>query len=552
MGVRLLGKTGRLTTGTTLGSAVGTDEEDKNKQQQTTTGEAAFGGEGSAVKSVTQQAAPQTKGSGFTNVQKILKASGTDTGPSRLAQTAAGGVRQAASGAKQAGAEAVKGFQEGLTTASGAIPTSGSVSNIIQGAIRGEAPSEEDIKTYNQATSGVYSGPTSLQMTPEQQRKAAQSSALSKLAGDVSGRSALLQKYVGSPQYGQSKQTLDTLLLGKGGSAALRGALRQGARVEQDIRREEIVAQEQAKQAQERARGIAEEAKSGLEQAKTGLMGQLETTKSSIVDAMSGSIDRVLDALKQRRAIVSRRDLQILGLSENDFNGLKSAAKAGIDPTGYLTGRTTTQLKEYLQSLGKEQFASENERASLAALGRLAGQENLGLSNLGAAYGSQGLSSFDIQGFNQAINEKLVELAEADPVLKEIKKEAQGYGDKLKFDYYFMGSDEGSQMVNSLDPFKGYKTKDFNYLVDKINLNDQKSLDSAYKEISDWLYNNAPELRDGDRRMVGPSGGSATTAQNNFANKLLKNIINKKKALNSYERQYQGFINTPSGITFQD
>lgn len=434
MGVRLLGKTGRLQTGSTLGSAVGADEEDKSKEQQTTTGEAAFGGGSGAVKPVTQQAAPQTKGSGFTNVQKILKASGTDTGPSRLAQTAAGGVRQAASGAQQALTGAVEKFGKETGESTKAIPTSGTVSNIISGALGGTL-SDTDLSTYQKAASGTYAGPTSLQMTPEQQREAAKSSALSRLAGDVSGRSALLQKYVGSPQYGQSKQTLDTLLLGRGGSAALRGALRQGARTEQDIKRQEIVAQEQAKQAQERARGIAEEAKTGLEQAKTGLMGQLETKKQQEAERISGAVDRFLSALnlsapskledkttsfigkdgtpislenikqpKTQRpsfANISKKDLEILGLTESDVVNLGRLSNLGIDPSLYLS-KTSGDIKKELQALGSQQFASPEQRAAINALGQLAGTSNLGLTDIGSAYNLTNLSSLDIDKLTQA------------------------------------------------------------------------------------------------------------------------------------------------------
>lgn len=506
-GVRILGKTGRFKTGSTLGSAVGADEEDKSKEQQTTTGEAAFGGGSSTVKPVTQQAAPQTKGSGFTNVQKILKASGTDTGPSRLAQTAAGGVRQAASGAQQALTGAIEKFGKETGESTKAIPTSGTVSNIISGALGGTL-SDADLSTYQKATSGTYAGPTSLQMTPEQQREAAKSSALSRLAGDVSGRSALLQKYVGSPQYGQSKQTLDTLLLGRGGSAALRGALRQGARTEQDIKRQEIVAQEQAKQAQERARGIAEEAKSGLEQAKTGLMAQLEAKKQQDAEYMSGAMERVKNFLigssdpnSRGTRQVSRADLRILGLTEEQLAGIATGAgRVGIDPT-FNPALTKESLKYTLMGLGLGQYAGPTQQAQLLALGRLAGQENLGLSDLGQASQYSEAGAFDLDAYRSSMDTAIDKYIKESPSYVKQKTESKNQLQDLRY-IDFPSSSSAKEAVASGGTEGRAKGKiswgELNNLLtvpeDTLNSEINKIFNNIGYDVNDWedkniLYN---------------------------------------------------------------
>ena len=556
MGVRLLGKTGRLQTGGALGSAVGADEEDKAKEQQTTTGEAAFGGGGGAVKPVTQQAAPQTKGSGFTNIQKILKASGTDTGPSRLARTAAGGVRQAASGAEQALTGAVEKFGKETTTAAGAIPTSGTVSGIITGALGGTL-SDADLSTWQKAESGTYAGPTTLQMTPEQQRKAAQSSALSKLAGDVSGRSALLQKYVGSPQYGQSKQTLDTLLLGRGGSAALRGALRQGARTEQDIKRQEIVAQEQAKQAQERARGIAEEAKTGLEQAKTGLMGQLETNKTQFLEnEIKNAVGRVIGAF-QRGGNISRKDLNLLNLNEADFENLR-----------YEVGSEGAPIKEdiikSLQDLYKTgeatAFASQQQKAAARALGQLSGQENIGLNLLDSVYSldTTANSYFDLPAYKAAVERKIEDRLVNDPILVSKKKDIGFFGESLGNIQY-----QGSGLFNSIGQFlgiDGWNKLDLNNIADSIDYG-KTSFNSIKDQIRAWIDSEKPTnftYRNSKGRVINMQGdlaydGDPFKRKDAVADELANIAFLKARQQKEYNSLYNDIKNKPKlKFTFID
>jgi hypothetical protein len=327
MSIRLLKKTGRIAA-PGLNQAVGTDGaggNEENKQQgQPASGESVYSGSSGGVSPVAPQTTPQTKGSGFTNIQKILKASGTESGAGRLAQKAAGGVRQAATGAQAALAGATSEFQEGKKRTEGELSTRASQINPIltrattTASTPNQAQQQQDVESWRSVVGGSYSGPTELGMSAEQQRKAAQSAALSKLAGDTSGRSALLQKYVGSPQYGESKQRLDALLLGRGGAGQIRSALREGSRAEQDIKRQQIVAQEQAKQLQQRASGIAEEAKSALADKERGVLKQVGETKEAFVGGLGAARTRVINALNAGGQI-SKSDLDLLGIKPEDL-----------------------------------------------------------------------------------------------------------------------------------------------------------------------------------------------------------------------------------------
>jgi len=327
MSIRLLKKTGRIAA-PGLNQAVGTDGaggNEENKQQgQPASGESVYSGSSGGVSPVAPQTTPQTKGSGFTNIQKILKASGTESGAGRLAQKAAGGVRQAATGAQAALAGATSEFQEGKKRTEGELSTRASQINPIltrattTASTPNQAQQQQDVESWRSVVGGSYSGPTELGMSAEQQRKAAQSAALSKLAGDTSGRSALLQKYVGSPQYGESKQRLDALLLGRGGAGQIRSALREGSRAEQDIKRQQIVAQEQAKQLQQRASGIAEEAKSAFADKERGVLKQVGETKEAFVGGLGAARTRVINALNAGGQI-SKSDLDLLGIKPEDL-----------------------------------------------------------------------------------------------------------------------------------------------------------------------------------------------------------------------------------------
>lgn len=487
MGVRLLGKTGRLQTGSALGSAVGADEEDKAKEQQTTTSQNVFGGGGDAGGSAISPVAPQTKGSGFTNIQKILKASGTESGPSRLAQTAAGGVRQAAIGAQQALSGATQKFGEETKAKEAELSQLGTgAKGILEQAKVGNL-SEGAAQTWQKATSGAYTGPTSLQMTPEQQREAAKSSALSRLAGDTSGRGALLQKYVGSPQYGQSKQTLDTLLLGRGGSSALRGALRQGSRAEQDIRRQEIVAQEQAKQLEQKTKGIAEEAKTGLGQAKTGLMGELESSKTQFVEnEINNAVGRVIGAI-QRGGTISRKDLNLLNLNETDFQNLRYEVGAEGAP---IKESIVESLKNLYKTGETSAFASSQQKAAARALGQLSGQENLGLNLLDSVYSLDPNNKyFDLPAYKDAVERKIQDRLVSDPVLVSSKKRVNDFSESLGNIQY-----QGSGFLNALGQMvgvDGWNKLNLNNIADSIDYG-KTSFDSIKNKIREWIDKEKP------------------------------------------------------------
>jgi hypothetical protein len=475
------------------------------------------GSGGGQVKPVQPVSPKQTKGSGFTNVQRILKASGTESGPSRLAQSVVGGVQQAATGAQQGLAGAKQEFAGKIAPVQSSLeqaPTQATA--IVEKAKSGQDVSG-DVEAWKKLASGAYTGPTELSFSPQQTRQAAESAALSKLAGGVEGRSALLQKYVGSPQYGTSKQTLDALLLGKGGSSAIRGALRQGAKTEQEIAREQAVSKARAAALQQGFAGAAEEAKTKLGTASSEVIGGLEGTKTAESERIAGAVDRILNALRGgggtisggggRGSIsvrgpggepvaisaptigtvptISRKDLSVLGLTEQQLNNLAAAYTVGIDPSQYLTGRSSEELKTYLQTLGKEQFATEADKAKIAALGSLSGQQNLGLSDLGAAYNLSNLSSYDINRLQTDFATKINEMASAEPYLPEL---GNTYGETVKIantnrSNYLSGLISSQDFINN-DPILTLATSQ----VDKLSkLQDDKGSAGMYSSgLANW------------------------------------------------------------------
>jgi hypothetical protein len=559
MATKLLQKTGRLTSA--VGTAPVDDEESKEQSPGlSTTSEQTFGGGGGPVKPATPTAS-QTKGSGFTNIQKILKASGTDQGPSRLAQTAAGGVKQAAVGAEQALSGAVSGYEKEREKASGELQSRKTGARDIMGRAQSGSLATGDVTSWGGITGGTSVGPTQLTMTPEQQRAAAQSSALSKLAGDTAGRSALLQKYVGSPQYSQGKQQLDALLLGRGGSGAIRSALRQGARAEQDIKRQEIVAQEQAKQLEQEAKNIAETAKTELSQAKTGLTAELQSTKEDFLNKQIGvAVSRIKKAL-QEGGNVRRSDLNLLNLNEKDFANLRytSGVSSALNAQDIIE-----QLKGVYGTADIGAFASKEQTARAQALGQLANENLFGIPGFidnVYAYDPNESAYFNLGAYAQDVEAKIQDNLKNDTQIMQHNKEFQRLntiGDPNNVYYY--DADMLSEIGRTFG-LEGANKFNLNQISDRIPFKTvmgmsvpDADIDSIYNEIYnqiknkpmvDFSYMNVA----GQRRTSGrdlATEGDPYGRKKSVARELAEVAFQRAIAKKNYEARYNQILNTPT------
>jgi hypothetical protein len=562
MGVRLTKKQGRFTTTGAVGTEP-TDDKESSEQSQnlSTTSPSVYGGGGGPVKAVTPVAS-QTKGSGFTNIQKILKASGTDQGPSRLAQTAAGGVKQAAVGAQQALSGAVSEYEQEREKASGELQSRKTGARDIMGRAQSGSLAEGDVASWKAATGGSFTGPTELTMTPEQRRAAAQSSALSKLAGDTAGRSALLQKYVGSPQYSQGKQQLDALLLGRGGSGAIRSALRQGTRAEQDIKRQEIIAQEQSKQLEQEAKNIAETAKTELSQAKSGLTGELQSTKEDFLNKQIGSaVSRIAKAL-QEGGNVRRSDLNLLNLNEKDFANLRYAS--GVS-SALNAQDIIEQLKGVYGTADIGAFASREQRGRAEALGQLANENLFGIPGFIDSvydYDPNKSAYFNLGAYAQDVEAKIQDNLINDPQVKRHNSEFQrlnkiGSPDNI----YYYDADLLSELGRGIG-VEGANKFNLNEISDRIPFKPSVmgfaipdvDVDSIYNEIYNQIWNK-PMVdftytnHAGQRRSLGrdlATEGDPYGRKKYVARELAEVAYQRAIARKQYENRYNQILNTPA------
>lgn len=520
--------------GVTPGGVGGQQDQSTTQEKNAAPQQVFTPGSGSGSSSTQSTAPKQTKGSGYTNIQRILKASGTEGGPTRLAQAVTGGIQQQTTGAEQALKDVESQFGEKIDkTRTGFVAKKGQAGGALTTASAGGALSAEDIQNFQDVVGGAYTGPEGLSFNPSQRRKAAESAALAKLAGGTEGRAALLQKYVGAPQYGQSKQTLDALLLGKGGSAEIRGALKKGAQAESDIARQEAAAIEQARALSRAFAGSAEEIKTQLNQRKNELIGGIEAEKQRFLDQdIERAVARISNALFQG-GDVRRSDLNLLNLKEEDFSNLKYAqGVAGMDIKG-----VTDAIRNIYKSGNIGSFATAQQRAAAGALGQLAQQDTLGIQGLaGDVYSIDPNQEayFNLGQFKQDVENKIQEN------LNTQQEQINMFGDRLG-NISYIESDPISAFGDLLG-IEGPTTLNLNNIADSIVIKPgamgipsyNKNFEDVKKEINAKLDSLQPNelsfiTASGKRFTVPPGvGGEVAAAWRRNAVEHLAELVFQK------------------------
>lgn len=176
---------------------------------------------------IDDKAKAPSSGTGFTNLQRVLNANQNN----KLGSTISGGVSNVVGQANNALNQTQNQFDE--QSKKGIVGTDQDkqyVANTLADPTKAQQSDYDQFSKFRQG----YSGPQGLQndALKGQQQELNSLGGLTQTSG---GKQALLQRFVGSPQYNQGQQRLDTTLLGQTGGSNLNQARRQTQQANQNI-----------------------------------------------------------------------------------------------------------------------------------------------------------------------------------------------------------------------------------------------------------------------------------------------------------------------------
>tara|TARA_R110000868_G_scaffold66014_12_gene197050 strand:+ start:4977 stop:6365 length:1389 start_codon:yes stop_codon:yes gene_type:complete len=365
------------------------------------------------------------KGTGFTNIQSIIKANQGN----RLGSAVAGGVQntanQARSNVQVAGQKFGQAVQANKFGEQDQAAATGLINKALGTSTQPAAPrselvaaspppapqtlSEQDLTAAEKYRQGAYQGPQDVENAAQLVGQAQEAEDLGRLSGSSAGRQGLLQRFVGAPQYSFGQQKLDNLLLG-----ADQGALRQARAATRGV-------SDQAVSAIEAARGQAQEA-AGSNQRFGKLFGeQAVGAQKGITDTRNAALAaaRVSDKNAADQYAAFRRNLlnyynpstsggmrtgevQDPETLINNYQGLSPEIKQqllAIDRGRQLESggsinsiinplaAVSNVLGDYqnAQGLDETRFTSKQQAAQLNALAKLAGKNEQDFSQAGTS-----------------------------------------------------------------------------------------------------------------------------------------------------------------------
>ena len=235
---------------------------------------------------------PQRKGTGFTNLARVMQASQG----SKLGQTIAGGLtgqaQQVQSGIKTAQEEFQKeseknrvDTEENRAKAAAAINVAGTTGVV----------NPEDLNLFKTIRAAEYKGPTELANQQQLQAQAQQAQTLGSLASgvgqrsgtDQGGRQELLRRFAGGADYTSGQRKLDESILSKDKEANLASAARQTRGVAEEAQRAAVGAQAKGQEYGNLAKIFAAETKTKIGEAQSPVTESVNKKVKQAVDAQA-------------------------------------------------------------------------------------------------------------------------------------------------------------------------------------------------------------------------------------------------------------------------
>lgn len=379
-------------------------------------------GQGPAQGAYTQPASKHT-GSGFTNLQNII---GANQG-NQLGNTIGSGIQNQAGQVKSNLQNAQQQFnQQSQQNNFNNDNTKNYISGVLNNLnTTGQGPNAQDIQNFSMYRSGAYAGPKDLGDISTLQGQAQSAEQLGQATQSQGGRQALLQQFVGNPQYNQGQQRLDSLLLGQGNNMQqLAQARLASTGLQNQVNQAQQGAQGVAQTYQGYATDLSNQVKQQLQAAQdpwTQSLNQRAQQAQDIENQRVGETQKIRDILKQKGSAASGGpNAGDLSDTQIASQALEEAAHAGyITPeqlqtfAGYLPqaqnlgldvkdllGNYLTDTKA--QNLTASGLITDPERAKFSALSQLSGQDNPYAGQTGGA--TLGQTGVDLNSLQQYLD----------------------------------------------------------------------------------------------------------------------------------------------------
>ncbi len=335
-----------------------------------------------------KQPSQQQKGTGFTNIQNIVRANRQN----RLGQAVSGGVSDVIGRNQQDLSKAREQFQQDAQQ--NAIGTAGDqayAQQTIQNAGQtGANPAQADVDRFAKLRAGMYQGPTQLGNQEQLMAQGADLKGLGNAAANEYGRRGLLQRFVGPDQYTQGQQRLDNLLLGQTGGQALNQARRNANLFGQQLGQAQQSAQAQGQGLTQQAQQFGQNLTGQLGQAQTGLESDLanratQQTKESEAtrEALKALFTRPQDLPAPPPGTMTTMPIGGGKIKPTITQEQYDLAKSALDRSGL--GSQTSYSPEYfanspeeligqgITQATKQTVASDADKSRALALAKLAG-----------------------------------------------------------------------------------------------------------------------------------------------------------------------------------
>lgn len=332
------------------------------------------------------------RGSGFTNIQKVLSANKGNQLGSAVSQ----GLQQRAENTQQAVNKAADRFGQQMQQGSLGADQKAQRENVLNRVEQGQGVQDSDIQAFSRFRSGDYTGPKGIEDKEKLLQQADRGQQMASSVGTQEGRQGLLQQFNPTAKYTRGTMKTDALFLGQAApqlqqaASGLRGASR-------DVTQAARVAEGQAQKAALETKAFGEETNKMLQERLSGVENPiLERQKAAkdlyvkqqadlgnLQQALTGKIDFSIGGDKDTvRKESLDRYAQTLGLDQQEVEGLKTQydalRKAGLNDEQ--AGRSLFEavgLKQQdlsnLENLGV--FKQQDELTKLNALKQLSGKE---------------------------------------------------------------------------------------------------------------------------------------------------------------------------------
>lgn len=307
----------------------------------------------------------QQKGSGYTNIQKVISANQGN----QLGSTIGNNLQQVGSSAQNNLKNAQNQFNQ--QTSQNQFNTDAN-NQLVQNVLNDptQAVGNNQGSQFSNLISGQYQGPQGLQNAQQLQGQAASAAQMGQALGSAGGRIGLLQQLVGNKgQYTAGQANLDNLLLGQSQDPSLQAAKRQALTLQGQtnnaIQGASAQGQQNVNAAKQFGQGVRDQfgnvvtsANDALQkQATEAQQGRDTQYQKSLADLKSGNI--------------SQQEADQLGLTqgENVYNLLNDPSKFLSESSLKANSGNIASSQDYakmqaLQKLGG-QYAGQNAKQAL-------------------------------------------------------------------------------------------------------------------------------------------------------------------------------------------